>query len=80
MVTKAKVAPVIVAAQSDIMSRLCVGDRLGLLQPSSVVVEALLHVAKMDAFRDTWMPTDDFASIIHASFNLPITTSVLPGF
>jgi hypothetical protein len=62
------------------MSRLCVGGNPGLLQPSSVVVEALLHVAKIDAFRDTWMPIDDFASIIHASFNLTRTTKdILTG-
>ena len=68
------------AAQSEIMPRLRMGKKPELLRPASVVVEALLHVAKIDACRDTWMPIDDFASIIHASFNLPRTTKhVLTG-
>ena len=46
-------------------------------EPSTVLVEALLHVALLDAFCDTWMPIDDYCSIIHASFDLPRTTKIL---
>ncbi len=41
------------------------------VRPSTAVVEALLEVAKIRDFRDTWLAAADVTTIINQVFGLP---------
>jgi len=49
------------------------GETLTQVRPSTAVVEALLEVAKIRDFRDTWLAAADVTTIINEVFGLPRT-------